>query len=160
VTTEVDIDALPYRPCVGLMVLNRDGRVFTGLDAAYEVWQMPQGGIEKGETPRDTAIRELTEETSIRADRARILRESAHWLPYDAPRHLVPTSYGGRYRGQTQRWFALTFLGEDSEIDVETEEPEFREWRWMQATEVIENAFAFKRQIYEHVFDEFADLCW
>jgi len=157
---EIDIDSLPYRPCVGLVVLNREGLVFAAqrLDRHYDAWQMPQGGIDKGESPREAAFRELAEETGIGAGEVEILRESADWLPYDVPRNLVPKLWGGRFRGQKQRWFALRFLGADGQIDIETEHPEFRDWRWMAADEVLASAVSFKRATYARVFDEFADL--
>ena len=119
---------------------------------------MPQGGIDPGERPADAALRELTEETGIAPARVEILRESAGWRHYDLPAALVPRLWGGRYRGQKQRWFALRFLGEDAEIDIETEHPEFRTWCWMPAANVLDRIVAFKRDTYTEVFREFADL--
>ncbi len=157
---KIDIDALPYRPCVGLVVLNGQGLVFAAqrLDRHYDAWQMPQGGIDKGEEPRTAALRELEEETGIQPARVDVLRESLDWLNYDVPHDLVPKLWGGRFRGQKQRWFAVRFLGADTEIDIETEHPEFRTWRWMAAADVIASAVDFKRQTYTQVFEEFADL--
>jgi putative (di)nucleoside polyphosphate hydrolase len=154
------IDDLPYRPCVGLMVLNRAGHVFVGqrLDSSGNAWQMPQGGVDPGETPREAALRELVEETGIRPDQVEVLRESEHWHPYDLPRHLIGRLWGGRYRGQTQRWFALRFLGEDSEIDIEGHEPEFRHWTWVPPDELVRRIVPFKRDTYTAVLDEFRDL--
>ncbi|MEM6943108.1 MAG: RNA pyrophosphohydrolase [Pseudomonadota bacterium] len=155
-----DIAALPYRPCVGLMVLNRQGEIFAGqrLDSHQDAWQMPQGGIDDGETPRDAALRELTEETGIEPARVSVLRESAQWLPYDLPHYLVPKLWKGRYRGQTQRWFALRFDGDDSEIDIEAHDREFSRWRWMAQDELVSRIVPFKRDTYDAVFTEFADL--
>ncbi len=159
------IDALPYRPCVGLMILDRAGRIFAGqridgqrIDGMYDAWQMPQGGIDAGETPRQAALRELTEETGIAPGRVEIIRESLEWLPYDLPRHLVPKLWGGRFRGQKQRWFALRFLGADAEVNIATAEPEFRVWAWMAHDELIRRIVPFKRDTYARVFEEFADL--
>src|SRR3546814_11044557 len=123
-----DLARLPYRPCVGLLLLNRDGNVFVGrrIDTAKEgdnIWQMPQGGIDAGETPEEAALRELHEE--IGTDKAEILAKSRHWLRYDLPSPLVGKVWQGRYRGQEQCWFELRFLGEDGDIDVATAPPAF-----------------------------------
>ena len=154
------IDALPYRPCVGLMLLDARGHIFAGqrIDNPMNAWQMPQGGIDRGEDPRTAALRELREETGIPPERVTILRESADWHRYDLPAHLVPRLWGGRYRGQAQRWFAMRFDGRDDEIDIETEEPEFRTWAWMAPDELLNCIVPFKRDTYAKVFDEFADL--
>jgi putative (di)nucleoside polyphosphate hydrolase len=159
-SSETDIKALPYRPCVGVMLLNRDGMIFAGqrVDNPGDAWQMPQGGIDPGESPRDAALRELGEEVGLDPGRVEILRESSLWLPYDLPRSLVPRLWQGRFRGQTQRWFALRFLGPDDAINIETRQPEFRAWAWMPHAELIGKIVPFKRHIYAQVFDEFADL--
>ena len=156
----MDIENLPYRPCVGLMLLNREDKIFTGqrLDSPDGAWQMPQGGIDPGETPVQAALRELHEETGIEPDHAEVLRESADWHAYDLPRHLVRKLWNGSYRGQKQRWFALRFNGPDSAINIETEEPEFRAWAWMAHDELIEKIVPFKRDTYSMVFEEFFDL--
>jgi putative (di)nucleoside polyphosphate hydrolase len=154
------IDALPYRPCVGLMILDAAGRIFAGqrIDGMYEAWQMPQGGIDPGETPREAALREMAEETGITPDQAEIIRESRDWLPYDLPRDLVPKLWNGRFRGQKQRWFAIRFTGADGDVNIATAEPEFRVWAWMAHEELIGCIVPFKRDVYERVFKEFGDL--
>src|SRR5579872_5697717 len=116
---------LPYRPCVGIMLFNQDGKVFVGkrIDQTVEGWQMPQGGIDKGETPREAALRELHEE--VGTDKAEILAETQDWLTYELPGDLHLQAWGGRYRGQQQKWFAMRFLGKDSDIRLDAHEPEF-----------------------------------
>lgn len=150
-----NIADLPYRPCVGLMLLNRRGEVFVAqrVDQRGSAWQMPQGGIDKGETPREAAIRELKEE--IGTDSAEILSESEHWHSYDLPPHLVPRVWGGKYRGQTQRWFALLFTGDDSEIDLDTHHPEFQAWQWVDVEVLRDLIVPFKRDVYDRVIEEF-----
>ena len=122
---------LPYRPCVGVMLLNAEGLVFVGrrIDQTVEGWQMPQGGIDQGETPEQAALRELKEE--IGTDKAKPLREMEGWLDYDLPHHLLGVALKGRYRGQRQKWLAMRFTGKNSDIDVATDEPEFGEWKWL-----------------------------
>jgi putative (di)nucleoside polyphosphate hydrolase len=155
---------LPYRPCVGVMLLNRDGRAFIGrrIDGPEHVdlkhaWQMPQGGIDKGEDPWRAAVRELREETNIRS--VERLGEIAEWLRYDIPRELIGKAWQGKYRGQKQKWFAMRFTGAEGEIDVENppgHEAEFADWRW-EALENIPNLIVpFKRAVYERVVAEFA----
>ncbi len=158
--TDADIARLPYRPCVGLMLLNGDGDVFAGqrIDNPGNAWQMPQGGIDEGESPREAALRELTEETGLPSDSVSVLRESSVWLPYELPRTLIPKLWGGRYRGQTQRWFALRYDGPDDAVRIDGHEPEFRCWAWMPYADLIERIVPFKRDTYSMVFEEFADL--
>ncbi len=150
--------ALPYRPCVGIMLLDRDNRVFVGqrIDARTEAWQMPQGGIDKGEQPAAAALRELGEE--IGTEKAEILAESRDWMAYDLPAELVPKVWKGRYRGQTQKWFAMRFLGKDSDIDIDTKHPEFNAWRWIEPRDLPRLIVPFKRRLYEDVLAEFAAL--
>ena len=158
---------LPYRPCVGLMVLNRQGLVFIGrridgpehVDMTH-VWQMPQGGLDPGEDPYECARRELYEETNIRS--VERLGEIEDWLTYDIPREIVGQAWNGKYRGQTQKWFALRFTGDDGEIDVAHpaggHEPEFVEWRWEPMSNLPDLVIPFKREVYQRVVDAFAHL--
>ncbi len=158
---------LPYRPCVGVMVLNRAGLAFIGrriegpehIDATH-AWQMPQGGIDKGEEAWPAALRELREETNIRS--VERIGEIAEWLKYDIPREIVGQAWKGKYRGQIQKWFALRFTGDDSEIDVDNPdgapEPEFAAWRWEPMQNVPDLVVPFKRAVYDRVVREFRDL--
>lgn len=134
--------------------------IFAGqrIDNPGKAWQMPQGGIDDGETPVQAALRELTEETGIEPDRVAVLRESAAWHAYDLPRDLVPKLWDGRYRGQTQRWFALRFNGDDDEISIDTAEPEFDRWMWMDQANLLNSIVPFKHDTYSKVVAEFSDL--
>lgn len=154
------IEALPYRPCVGLVIIDRQRRIFAGqrVDTPHDAWQMPQGGIDEGETAREAALRELYEETGIPREKVEILRESADWLRYDLPRYLVPKVWGGRYRGQKQRWFALGFHGTDADIDLDLHHREFDRWAWMDRDTLLGCIVPFKRDTYARVFAEFDDL--
>jgi putative (di)nucleoside polyphosphate hydrolase len=144
---------LPYRPNVGAALFNRAGLVFVGLRAGMapdlpNLWQLPQGGIDAGESPRDAVLRELAEE--IGTANAEIIAEHPDWLTYDLPPDFVPQAFRGRFRGQRQRWFALRFLGEDSEIRLDAHaHPEFSEWRWVPLAELPSLAVPFKRPIYD-----------
>jgi putative (di)nucleoside polyphosphate hydrolase len=161
------IEDLPYRPCVATMVLNPDGLVFIGrrtggpenTDLTF-AWQMPQGGVDPGEDPWQAALRELYEETSIHS--VAKLAEIPQWLNYDIPRELIGEAWSGKYRGQTQKWYALRFTGDDSEIDIEHPAgghvPEFSEWRWEPMQNLPALVVPFKRPVYERVVREFARL--
>ncbi|MFN0192139.1 MAG: RNA pyrophosphohydrolase [Aestuariivirga sp.] len=158
-------DVTAYRPCVGIMLLNRAGLVWIGrrFDKANEEgsghwWQMPQGGIDAAEDPAKAALRELQEETSVTS--AEIVAESPRWYSYDLPAHLIGKSWKGKYRGQTQKWFAARFLGDDSEVNLNPpgHSQEFDQWRWANMDEVAELIIPFKRQVYEQVIRDFRHL--
>jgi putative (di)nucleoside polyphosphate hydrolase len=148
-----DPASLPYRPCVGVMLLNRAGQVFVGqrLDTTLEAWQMPQGGIDPGEEPLATAIRELGEETGIAPDHVELIAEAPGEFHYDLPPELVGKVWKGRYRGQVQRWFLFRFLGTDADVRIDTEHPEFRAWRWADPADLPAIIVPFKRPLYEEV---------
>jgi putative (di)nucleoside polyphosphate hydrolase len=148
----------PYRPGVGMMLISRDGLVFVArrIDTPSQAWQMPQGGIDEGEDPRIAALRELKEE--IGTDKATIIAESAHWHAYDLPPELTEGLWGGRYRGQRQKWFALRFTGVDADIDLATEAPEFLAWKWVRAEKLPDLIVPFKRPLYQTLIAEFGHL--
>lgn len=156
---------MPYRPCVGIVVVNRQGLVFLGRRIANPqddyAWQMPQGGIDTNENPFDAALRELYEETSITS--VEPLKESPEWYQYDLPDDILNRSWRGRYRGQTQKWFAVRFTGNDDEINVLQpggghHKAEFDQWRWATLTEVPALIIPFKRAVYEHVVQDFKEF--
>ena len=148
---------LPYRPCVGVMLINGDGLIFAGQrrDSPIAAWQMPQGGIDKDEGPRAAALRELWEETGIPAERVEFLAKSPDWLTYDLPDELIGKVWGGKYRGQRQRWFLFRYTGRDDEIDIATAHPEFSEWCWIDADRMLEAIVPFKRAVYAQVVRAF-----
>ncbi|WP_137130554.1 RNA pyrophosphohydrolase [Rhizobium sp. FY34] len=167
--TKLSAQDLPYRPCVGVMVLNRDGLVWVGRrmsegnsesDGSPQLWQMPQGGIDKGEDPRVAAYRELFEETGMKS--VSLLAEAPDWINYDLPEHLIGIGLKGKYRGQTQRWFAFRFEGDESEINI-THPPagqhqEFDTWEWKSMELLPSLIVDFKRPAYEQVVAAFAHL--
>ncbi|MBY6201461.1 RNA pyrophosphohydrolase [Maritalea mobilis] len=153
--TPDEIAALPYRPCVGVVLTDGQGRVFAGQRADMDTpaWQMPQGGIDKGETPVKAALRELREETGVKRKHVTVLGETADWLPYDLPPEVLP--YRGKYRGQSQKWVLMRLDAGDDVIDLTHEDVEFSEWRWMTGEDLLTLIVPFKRDIYEAVLTEF-----
>ena len=154
-----DPAALPYRPCVGVMLANRAGEVFVGQrrDSDVPAWQMPQGGIDAGESPREAALRELEEETGIPADLVEVLAETPGWHRYDLPPDLLGKVWNGRYRGQEQKWILMRFLGRDAQVNIATAHPEFSRWRWIAPADLPGHIVPFKRAVYEAVLEDFAD---
>ncbi len=149
----------PYRPCVGILMFNDEGRVFVGkrIDTPELAWQMPQGGIDEGEPPDRAALRELEEE--IGTGNVELVAETEDWINYDLPGELAGKMWKGRYRGQTQKWFAARFLGADTEIDVlGVARPEFNDWRWVGLDELPSLIVPFKREVYEQVVAEFRGI--
>ena len=155
----IDRETLPYRPAAGIMLLNREGRVFVAqrLDSSLEAWQMPQGGLDEGEDPAEGALRELEEETGIRRDLVEILARAPAELLYDLPDDLLGKIWKGRFRGQVQHWFLARFLGRDADVNIETAEPEFRAWKWAEPSELPAMIVPFKKKLYEDVIQAFAD---
>lgn len=159
----------PYRPCVGVMLVNAQGLVFVGRRrnkrqpehvAPGHEWQMPQGGIDAGEEPYAAALRELHEETNVRS--VELIAEAPDWYSYDLPQDVAKKAWRGGYRGQTQKWFAMRFTGDESEIDIHDpgpgHKPEFDAWRWEEVSRLPELIIPFKREVYEQVVAAFAPL--
>ena len=146
-----------YRRGVGIMLLGRGNCIFVGerIDTPG-AWQMPQGGIDEGEEPRDAALRELEEE--VGTAKADIVAETRDWLTYELPGDLHLQAWGGRYRGQMQKWFAMRFRGKDEDIRLDAHQPEFRAWRWVMRDELLARIVPFKRKLYEEILAEFAGL--
>lgn len=147
--------ALPYRPCVGVVLTRADGLVFAGqrIDTPG-AWQMPQGGIDPGETPEAAALRELHEETGVAPALVTVEAQTADWVTYDLPPDLLGKVWKGRFRGQKQLWFVMRFSGADADISIKTEHPEFATWQWMDPKALIEAIVPFKRAVYQQVFAE------
>ncbi len=153
-----DFSDLPYRPGVGMMVLSPEGLVFVArrIDMPSEAWQMPQGGIDEGETPEQAALREFREE--VGTDKVEIIAESERWLSYDLPEELLPRLWGGRFRGQNQKWFVIRFTGTDDDIDIATENPEFLDWKWVELETIPDLIVPFKRRLYQDLVAEFGAI--
>lgn len=152
---------LPYRPCAGIMLANKAGEVFVGQridNPDSDAWQMPQGGIDRGEDAETAALRELTEETGIFADKVTVVAQSREELLYDLPPELLGKIWGGKYCGQRQTWFLMRFEGDDSDIDIATEHAEFRAWRWADPDELAQLIVPFKRKLYRDIVEEFGPL--
>ncbi|MEM1373965.1 MAG: RNA pyrophosphohydrolase [Pseudomonadota bacterium] len=158
--TPDEIEKLPYRRNVGVMLVNADGRVFVGQrrDNPGPAWQMPQGGIDEGENPREAALRELEEETGISPSLVEIIGETSRWVRYELPLELVRKLWNGRWRGQEQKYFLMRFLGRDEDVNINTADPEFSAWTWIDAQDLPGAIVPFKRGVYEAVLEEFTPL--
>ena len=154
----IDPTTLPYRPCAGVMLLNRAGKVFVGqrLDSTLEAWQMPQGGIDPGEDALTAAIRELGEEAGIAPHHIELIAQADEELRYDLPDDLIGKLWKGKWRGQRQRWFLFAFNGTDGDVNIATEHAEFRAWRWVDPAELPHVIVPFKRALYERILTLFA----
>ncbi|MDX1924661.1 MAG: RNA pyrophosphohydrolase [Rickettsiaceae bacterium] len=147
---------LPYRPCVGMMIVNKEKKIFVAkrTDTKNQAWQMPQGGIDLGETPSKAAFREMREE--IGTDNGEIIAESSSWYCYDIPDFLVNKLWDGNYRGQKQKWFLIRFNGDDNEINLNTSTPEFCEWTWVNLEDLVDIIIPFKKKLYSAIVSEFS----
>ena len=154
-----DPSSLPYRPGAGVMLVNSEGKVFVAqrIDSTLEAWQMPQGGLDQGEDPEDGALRELEEETGIPRDKVQVIARAPEPLTYDLPPDLVGKLWKGKWRGQEQHWFLARFLGEDTDVNIETAHPEFRAWKWCEPDDLPKMIVPFKRELYQAVLAAFRD---
>jgi putative (di)nucleoside polyphosphate hydrolase len=157
---QTHFNKLPYRSNVGIMMVNEKGYVFVGkrLDNNQNAWQMPQGGIDAGEDPETAAYRELLEETGVKKQDVRFVASSSQWLSYDLPEDLIPILWNGKFRGQKQKWFLFKFLGEDGDINIATEHPEFSKWKWISKENLLKEIVPFKKSVYENVLKEFKNI--
>lgn len=157
---QTNFNKLPYRSNVGIMMVNEKGYVFVGqrLDNNQNAWQMPQGGIDAGEDPETAAYRELLEETGVKKQDVRFVASSSQWLSYDLPEDLIPILWNGKFRGQKQKWFLFKFLGEDRDINIATEHPEFSKWKWISKENLLKEIVPFKKSVYENVLKEFKNI--
>ena len=157
---QTHFNKLPYRSNVGIMMVNEKGYVFVGqrLDNNQNAWQMPQGGIDAGEDPETAAYRELLEETGVKKQDVRFVASSSQWLSYDLPEDLIPILWNGKFRGQKQKWFLFKFLGEDRDINIATEHPEFSKWKWISKENLLKEIVPFKKSVYENVLKEFKSI--
>ena len=157
---QANFNKLPYRSNVGIMMVNEKGYVFVGqrLDNNQNAWQMPQGGIDAGEDPETAAYRELLEETGVKKQNVRFVASSSQWLSYDLPEDLIPILWNGKFRGQKQKWFLFKFLGEDVDINIATEHPEFSKWKWISKENLLKEIVPFKKSVYENVLKEFKNI--
>ena len=155
----VDRDNLPYRPAAGVMLLNREGKVWVGqrLDSTLEAWQLPQGGLDEGETPEQGAFRELEEETGIPAHLVEIVARCPTELYYDLPEDLIGKVWKEPWRGQRQTWFLARFLGQDGDVNIATLDPEFRAWKWADPAELPAMIVPFKKALYQQLLEAFAE---
>jgi putative (di)nucleoside polyphosphate hydrolase len=148
-------DDLPYRLGVGMMLINDQNQVLLGkrIDTKMDKWQMPQGGLDEGETPRMAVFREMKEE--IGTNNGTIIAEAKMWYCYDIPKWMIPRLWNGQYKGQKQKWFLIKFTGNDSDIHIDTEHQEFKEWKWCAIEEIIDIIIPFKKKLYKAVLKEF-----
>lgn len=153
-----DFSTLPYRPCVGIMLLNTKGLIFTAerLDMPG-AWQMPQGGIDGGEEHEEAAFRELEEEISVPPSAVKLIKHTTDWITYDLPGHLLGKVWKGKYKGQKQKWYLMELTGNEQLINLETEHPEFSRWKWSTPAELIKEIVPFKKHVYEQVVSKLLD---
>lgn len=157
-TEKIEASELPFRQGVGMVIVDKNNRVFVGkrIDSKVNGWQMPQGGIDLGETPSSAALREMEEE--IGSSKGKIIAESKKWYSYRVPNFLIPRLWNGKYCGQRQKWFLIRFTGKDSDININTETPEFDQWKWVELDQLLVDIIPFKLRLYQQVIQEFKTL--
>tara|TARA_B100001057_G_scaffold120769_1_gene119461 strand:- start:1650 stop:2132 length:483 start_codon:yes stop_codon:yes gene_type:complete len=153
----MNVEPKAYRPNVGIMLVNAQNKVFVGqrLDRFTNAWQMPQGGIDEGEDSNDAVFRELLEETGVTENLVRVEAISKEWIYYDFPEDIIDELWSGKYKGQRQRYYLMRFFGQDDQINIDTKEPEFSDWKWIDLDDLLDNIVAFKRDVYQQVIAEF-----